>query len=56
MSKLYKALEPVGRFKKGDFIGDLPVYEIERLLDNKVIVEVEPVSTPAAKPQIKKEA
>ena len=56
MAKQYKALEPVGRFKKGDFIGDLPAYEIERLLDNKVIVEVEPVSTPAAKPQTKKEA
>ena len=53
MSKLYKALEPVGRFKKGDFIGDLPKHEIERLLENKVIVEVEQVSTPAAKPQIK---
>ena len=56
MSKLYKALEPVGRFKKGEFIGDLPKHEIERLLENKVIVEVEPVATAATKPQAKKEA
>lgn len=56
MSKQYKALEPVGRFKKGDFVGDLPAHEIERLLENKVIVEVEPAATAVAKPQAKKEA
>lgn len=56
MSKQYKALEPVGRFKKGDFVGDLPAHEIERLLENKVIVEVEPAATAVTKPQAKKEA
>lgn len=56
MSKQYRALEPVGRFKKGDFIGDLPVHEIERLLENKVIAEVKPIATAVAKPQAKKEA
>ena len=56
MSKQYKALEPVGRFKKGDFVGDLPAHEIERLLENKVIVEVEPATTAVTKTQAKKEA
>lgn len=56
MSKLYKALEPVGRFKKGDFIGDLPAHEIERLLEIKGIAEVRPAATAVAKSQAKKEA
>ncbi|WP_171264325.1 hypothetical protein [Acinetobacter sp. ANC 3832] len=56
MSKQYKALELVGRFNKGDFIGDLPEHEIVRLLENKVIVEVKPEPIQATKSQIKKEA
>lgn len=55
MAKQYKALKPVGRFKKGDFIGDLPAHEIKRLLENKVIAEVKPTATVVAKPQAKKE-
>ncbi len=51
--KQYKALKPVGRFKKGDFIGDLPDYQIAELLKNKVITEVTKDESP--KPQLKKE-
>lgn len=40
MVKKYKALKPVGRFKPGNVIGDLPTTQIEKLLADDVIQEV----------------
>lgn len=53
MSKTYKAERPVGRFKAGDIICDMPDATIRNLLADGVITEVEP--TKAAKPEIKTE-
>lgn len=39
--KQYKALQPVGRFSKGDFVAGLSDKQITNLLTAKVIVEVE---------------
>ena len=50
MAKQYKALKPVGRFKKGDVIGGLSDAQIKKLLADGVIQEVpEPKATPAKK-------
>ena len=38
--KQYKALQPVGRFKKGDFVAGLSDKQISNLLEIKVIEEV----------------
>ncbi|WP_278395346.1 hypothetical protein [Acinetobacter venetianus] len=38
--KQYKALKPVGRFKKGDFVAGLSDKQISNLLEIKVIEEV----------------
>lgn len=37
MTTQYKAVEPVGRFAKGDIIGDLPESQIKQLLADGVI-------------------
>lgn len=47
MAKQYKALKPVGRFKKGDVIGGLSDAQIKKLLADGVIQEV-PEVKPAA--------
>ena len=47
MAKQYKALQPVGRFKKGDVIGGLSDTQIKKLLADGVIQEV-PEVKPAA--------
>ena len=39
MTKQYKAVEPVGRFAKGDIIGGLPESQIKQLLADGVIKE-----------------
>ena len=51
MAKQYKAVEPVGRFAKGDIIGDLLPKQIEKLLEDGVIkaIEVEPKPSQGAK-------
>lgn len=40
MAKQYKALQPVGRFKKGDVVGGLDDAQIQDLLQRGVIEEV----------------
>ena len=54
IAKQYKAVEPVGRFAKGDIIGDLLPKQIEKLLDDGVIKAIEPVKPDAAKVEGKK--
>lgn len=39
MATQYKAVEPVGRFAKGDIIGDMPASQIKQLLADGVIKE-----------------
>lgn len=48
MTKQYKALKPIGRFKKGDYIGGFTEAEIKHHLAKGNIEEVE------AKPTSKK--
>ena len=43
MAKQYIALQPVGRFRKGDVVGGLTDAQIKDLLKNKIIGE-KPVS------------
>lgn len=40
MKKQYKALHPIGRFKKGDVVGGLDDAQIKKLLADGVIQEV----------------
>lgn len=40
MSKQYKALKPIGRFEKGDFVGGLSEAEIKQHLAAGNITEV----------------
>lgn len=42
MSKQYKALKPIGRFEKGDFVGGLSEAEIKQHIQLGNIKEVEP--------------
>lgn len=50
MKKQYKALHPIGRFKKGDVVGGLDDAQIKKLLADGVIQEVsEPKPAPAKK-------
>lgn len=47
MAKRYKALQPVGRFKKGDVIGGLSDAQIKKLLADGLIQEVPEVKAAA---------
>ncbi|MFH7410620.1 hypothetical protein [Acinetobacter variabilis] len=50
MAKQYKALQPVGRFQKGDVVGGLSDVQIKKLLADGVIQELpEPKAAPAKK-------
>lgn len=40
MAKQYKALQPVGRFQKGDVVGGLSDAQIKKLLADGVIQEL----------------
>lgn len=40
MAKQYKALQPVGRFQKGDMVGGLDDAQIKKLVADGVIQEV----------------
>jgi hypothetical protein len=42
MKKQYRALKPVGHWKKGDIVGDLPQHKISQLLADGVIDVVKP--------------
>ena len=54
MTTQYKALQPVGRFVKGDIVGNLPAKKIEQLLESGVIEAVKPTKTEAVKAEVKK--
>ena len=47
--KIYKALQPIGRFEKGDIVGGLSDDQIKRLEADKVIEEVKPSAQPKPK-------
>lgn len=47
--KTYKALQPVGRFEKGDIVGGLSDDQIKRLEADKIIEEVKPSAQPKPK-------
>lgn len=47
MAKQYKALQPVGRFKKGDVVGGLSDAQIKKLLADGTIQEVPEVKAAA---------
>lgn len=50
MAKQYKALQPVGRFQKGDMVGGLSDAQIKKLLADGVIQELpETKAAPAKK-------
>lgn len=42
MSKQYQALQPIGRFEKGDTVGGLSDEQIKKLVADKIIEEVKP--------------
>ena len=54
MAKQYKALQPVGRFQKGDVVGGLDDAQIQDLLRRRVI-ELDKKPTQAKATQAKKE-
>ncbi|WP_263577020.1 hypothetical protein [Acinetobacter pseudolwoffii] len=50
MAKQYKAMQPVGRFQKGDVVGGLDDAQIKKLLADGVIQELpEAKAAPAKK-------
>lgn len=46
MTKTYKALTDVGRWKKGDIVGDLPEAQIKKLVAERIIEEVQDAEAP----------
>lgn len=48
MTKQYKALKPVGRFKEGDLVGGLNDVQIKQLIADGVIQEVPEVKAAAS--------
>lgn len=46
MKKQYKALEPIGPWKKGDVIGDLSKDQITKFLAEKKIEEIKMTAKP----------
>ena len=48
MAKQYKALKPIGRFNKGDFIGGLTEAEIQK---HKQLGNIEEVKVQVVKPK-----
>lgn len=55
MAKQYKALQPVGRFQKGDVVGGLNDAQIQDLLQRGVIVEVKQAQKATATTKTEKE-
>ncbi len=53
MSKQYKALMPVGRFKEGDIVGGLSDEQIKQLLADKIIEEVKPSALTKSTKEVK---
>lgn len=54
MAKQYKALQPVGRFKKGEVVGGLDDAQIQDLL-RRGVIELDKKPTQAKATQAKKE-
>ncbi|WP_333833538.1 hypothetical protein [Acinetobacter schindleri] len=48
MAKQYRALKPVGRWSKGQMIGELPSSMIQKLLADDVIEVIKPEAKPKA--------
>lgn len=46
MTKKYKTLTNVGRWKKGDIVGDLPEAQIKQLVAERIIEEVQEAEAP----------
>ena len=44
--KTYKALKPVGRWKKGEIVGGLSDAQIKQLVAERIIEEVQDVQAP----------
>lgn len=55
MVKQYKALQPVGRFQKGDVVGGLDDAQIQDLLQRGVIEEVKQAHKAIATSKTEKE-
>ena len=53
--KTYKALQPVGRFKKDDIVGGLTDGQIKQLLADKIIEEVKPSAPTKLTKEVKKD-
>lgn len=54
MAKQYKALQPVGRFQKGEVVGGLDDAQIQDLL-RRGVIELDKKPTQAKATQVKKE-
>ena len=46
MAKQYQALKPVGRWKEGEIVGDLPQQKIDQLVADGVIKAIKPEAKP----------
>ena len=53
MSKQYKALKPVGRFKEGDTVGGLSDAQIKKLIADNIIEEVKPSAPTKSTKEVK---
>ena len=53
MKTQYKALKPIGRWVKGQIVGDLPQEKIKQLLEDGVIEAIKPEVRAEAKPKSK---
>lgn len=53
MKTHYKALKPIGRWVKGQIVGDLPQEKIKQLLEDGVIEAIKPEVKAEAKPKSK---
>lgn len=55
MAKQYKALQPVGRFQKGDVVGGLDDAQIKKLVTEGVIQEAKQSQKASPIPKAEKE-
>ena len=53
MKTHYKALKPIGRWVKGQIVGDLPQEKIKQLLEDGAIEAIKPEVKAEAKPKSK---
>ena len=53
MKTQYKALKPIGPWREGQIVGDLPQVKIKQLLDDGVIEAIKPEVKVEVKPKTK---